>query len=356
MRIEEKRPNIDIGGTPILKAIAYGITAPNPHNTEAWKIKVISDEEMLLYIDEKRLLPSTDPPARQIHIGSGCFIEVLSIGAKEMGYKTKVDYYPEGVYGFEEIGKKPVAKIVLSKDPTLRKDPLFEYIYTRQTNRKAYSGPMVTNLEFEKIRELVGEAYPNIIAMNEKKVMQPFLDIFSKAIRIEATTSHHLWEETRIWMRWNERDRAEKRDGLSVPQSGADGLKRILMEWYLQKGNVKRWFSKMTINSSLADYDKGIMSSKGIVFFQTDTNTPLDWVETGRGYARFHLAITKYGMYLHPYSQVLQEYPEMNDLREEFNNLFDMPETGKVQMTVRIGRGKKPYFTYRRNLNDFLME
>jgi len=351
-----KRPDISNYESPIQKAISFGVNAPNPHNTEAWKMKIISNEEMLLYIDEKRLLPAIDPPARQIHIGSGCFIETLSIGAREMGYETNVDYYPEGVYGFDEIGKKPVAKLSLSKNDTLQKDLLFAYLYTRQTNRKVYSGPMVTDQAIEKIRELIGETHPKIIVMNDKKEMQPFLDIFSEGMRIEAATSRHLWDETRIWMRWNEKDRAEKRDGLSVPQSGAGGLKKIIMEWYLQKGNEKRWFSKMSINSSLADYNKGIKSSKGIVFFQTDTNTPLDWVKTGRGYARFHLASTEFGMYLHPYSQVLQEYPEMDDLREKFNRFFDMPETGKVQMAVRIGRGKKPYFTYRRNLNDFFME
>jgi hypothetical protein len=273
-----------------------------------------------------------------------------------MGYETQVDYYPEGVYEFDEIGKKPVAKIRLSKNDALQKDPLFAYLYTRQSNRKAYSGPMVTDQEIKKIRELVGETHPKIIILNDMKEMQPFFDIFSEAMRIEAATSRHLWEETRIWMRWNEKHRVEKRDGLSVPQAGTDGLKKIFTELYLQKGNEKRWYSKTFIEGNLSAYDKGIKSSKAIVFFQTDTNTPLDWVKTGRGYARFHLAITELEMYLHPYSQVLQEYPEMDDLGEKFNRHLDLPETGKVQMAVRIGRGKKPYFTYRRNLDDFFME
>jgi hypothetical protein len=59
---------------PILKAISTGITAPNPHNVQPWKVKIINPTEMLLFVDEKRLLPVTDPPTRQIHIGQGTFL------------------------------------------------------------------------------------------------------------------------------------------------------------------------------------------------------------------------------------------------------------------------------------------
>ena len=79
-----------------MQAIAYGIHAPNPHNTQAWKFKLTSDTEALFYIDERRLLPVTDPPARQIHIGAGCCIETLAVGMSRHGYDTAVEYLPQG--------------------------------------------------------------------------------------------------------------------------------------------------------------------------------------------------------------------------------------------------------------------
>ncbi|HNL02610.1 MAG TPA: hypothetical protein PKJ30_15975, partial [Leptospiraceae bacterium] len=66
---------------PILIAINVGITAPNSHNTQPWKFRIISPLEMILYVDEKRILPVTDPPVRQVHISQGTFLELLSIGA-----------------------------------------------------------------------------------------------------------------------------------------------------------------------------------------------------------------------------------------------------------------------------------
>lgn len=349
-----RRPNVKSFDSPILNAIVYGVNAPTPHNTQAWKFKILSDSEMLLYIDETRLLPMTDPPARQIHIGSGCFIETLVIGAAELGYETKVTLFPEGGYELKEIGQKPVAKLSLSKSNHVQKDPLFSYIYTRQTNRKFYQGALVTDQEFVDIRELIGDSHAQITLLNQQEKMKPFLDIFYKAMEIESTT-RHLWEQTRIWFRGSEKERARKRDGLSVPQFGIDGLKKFFSELYLNKGNPKRWFSDRNIKISLNNYREGIESSKGIVFLKTTTNNQLDWVKTGRTYARFHLAITKFGFYSHPYNQVLQEYPEMSALQKEFNSLLNMKEPEKIQMVVRIGRGKKPYVTYRRHLQDCII-
>ena len=106
-----KRPRVESLATPIDKAIALGCNAPNPHNSQAWKLRNASDLQTVLYVDEVRVLPATDPLTRQIHVGCGCFIETLSVGATSMGFGTTVESFPEGMYGLDEVGKKPVARV-----------------------------------------------------------------------------------------------------------------------------------------------------------------------------------------------------------------------------------------------------
>src|SRR5262245_1540724 len=110
--------------TPVRQGVAYGIRAPNPHNTQAWKIRLVSETQMVLYVDEQRLLPVTDPPSRQIHIGCGCFIETLAVGMSGHGYSATVDYLPEGAYELAEAGRKPVAAITLHQAADGRRDEL----------------------------------------------------------------------------------------------------------------------------------------------------------------------------------------------------------------------------------------
>jgi hypothetical protein len=339
---------------PIQQAIAYGIRAPNPHNTQAWKIRLVSATQMVLYVDERRLLSVTDPPSRQIHIGCGCFIETLAVGMSAHEYAATVTYLPEGPYSLAQAGRKPVAEITLHKMDVGERDELAGFINQQQTNRKAYTGPLLSYEEADRIRREVDQDGVELLILNGEADMRPFLHIFLRAIEIEVRTPR-TWEETRIWFRYNERQRRAKRDGLSIPQAGIDGFARFFAERYLRNGAPRPWFSARYIDSVLQAFRKGIFSARGLVFVTTATNTQLDWLVAGRAFARVHLTLAALGMSCQPNSQVLQEYPEMDSLRSEFNDMLGIPPPGKVQMAVRVGRAKPAYRAQRRDPRDLLM-
>jgi hypothetical protein len=341
------------GETPLLQAVSQGILAPNPHNTQAWRFRPLSDVEALLYIDEHRLLPETDPPGRQIHIGAGCCIETLAIGMSTHGYATNVEYLPEGAHELEEYGRKPVARIRLIPGGAPTPDGLAEFILVRQTNRKPYQGPFLTPDEAARIRSEAADNSSGLIIITRPEEMRPLLDIFYRAWEIEATTPR-LYEETRIWFRFDEKQRRAHRDGLSVPQLGMDGVKRRFIEFALRKGNPKQWFSPRSIRSSLKSYRTGIESARGVILLTTRTNEQLDWLRAGRAFARLGLVLTRLGLTSHPYSQVLEEFPEMAELQAEFNDLVGVPEPEKVQMAIRVGRAERAYPAPRRDPRDVL--
>jgi hypothetical protein len=344
-----KRPRVEDMATPIDKAIAFGCNAPNPHNSQAWKLRNTSDLQTVLYVDEARVLPATDPLTRQIHVGCGCFIETLSVGATSMGFGTTVESFPEGMYGLDEFGKKPVARITLTPAAGTEPDPLSDYIYARQTNRRPFHGDIpVSDHQFAQITQSVRESDVQVIGINDRAQMEPLLKIFDRGMVIEVET-RRMSEEGRVWFRFNERERAEKRDGLSLPQMGFVGPRVRLGEWYLKHGDPRRWFTKASNNAFLKGFRAGLASAEGLLFLKTATNTQEDWIKAGRAYVRASLAAAGLGLQMHPYSQVLQEYPENTELQREFNNLMGVSGEEKIQMAVRVGRGPTPYYSYRRN-------
>jgi hypothetical protein len=350
----EKRVNPDDYDIPIMKAISYGLTAPSPHNTQSWFIDTISDTEMLLYI--KHLLPETDPPARQIHMGAGCFIELVSIGMSKEGYRTEVDYFPQGGYQVKpfEVAKKPVAKVTLVKDRSQKEDSLYRFIYQRGTNRRPYKGEMISQGEFEQMKSLIGQHHSELVFISGEEQMLPYLDIFSKAMEIETRTKATN-EETRKMFRFSEKERAEKKDGISIPQMGYSGMIEKLAEKSLKNGDSLTWHSEKNLKATMKGINKGIYSSKGIVIFKTKSNEMLDWLLSGRDYARFNIAIAKMGIVTHPYNQVIQEYAEMEPLQKAYKALAQIESNEKTQMIVRVGRAKSTYKSWRKKPEDYLI-
>jgi hypothetical protein len=347
----KKRPNPNDFSQPILKAIAIGINAPSPHNTQSWKFKIVNDTCMYLYVDENKLLPATDPPSRQIHMGVGCFIETLVVGATSLGYSSQILLFPEGYETAADFGVKPVAKIEISQT-SIKTDELSGFINTRQTNRREYEGKIISKTEFETLKELAGNSHSQLVFINEN--FKPYYEIFNKGFEIESRT-YRTNEETRNLFRFSEEERAAKGDGISIPQMGYTGMIKNIAEKSLDNGNKEKWHSDKSIKLSMKNVTKGIESSKGIVIWITGANTFEDWIKSGRDYVRFSLALTKLNLYAHPYNQAIQEYDEMKPVRDELNKLLNIKENQKIQMVVRIGRSSEPYLSYRRPLDSYII-
>ncbi|MBK8394046.1 MAG: nitroreductase family protein [Leptospiraceae bacterium] len=339
---------------PILKAINVGITAPNPHNTQAWKFKITSPLEMILYVDEKRILPITDPPARQIHIGQGCFLELLKIGAKQIGYDAEIKILPDGEYKFEEIGKKPVAKVKLTPSKSTG-HTLYEFVKQRATNRAVYTGEYITDEEFSKLKKMGGSENSELEIVSGASGIEPFKKVFFEAMKIESTT-FRTGEESRVWFRFNDKEIQTKRDGIALPDQGLSGFTRWMAETFFMGPEQEKFHDKKGLEIFLSRYKEKIDSTKGIVFWKTKTNTQKDWIQTGMDYARFHLAVTSLGLKMHPFSQALQEFPEMEQERRKLESLTGVNGKEKVQMIVRLGRTDYRYFTPRRNFKDMIMK
>jgi len=89
------------------------------------------------------------------------------------------------------------------------------------------------------------------------------------------------------------------------------------------------------------DYAKGIRSAHGFVWISTPTNTRLDQIKAGAAYLRLNLNATAQGLAMHPLSQALQEYVEMQEALGLIHHLLEAKGETRVQMFARIGYAKQ---------------
>lgn len=335
---------------PIVEALRYGITAPSAHNTQPWRIELLSDTEARLFLDRERLLPATDPPGRQVHISHGTLLEMTAIAATSFGYRAEIEPLPDGEMVYDEYGTKPTARIRLVGLEGEPADPLFAEVLNRRSSRLPHEGPVVSEDELATIVEQARPVDLKISLIPDEQRPKAF-DIIRGAMAIEVN-DYELYDETRMWFRFSKREIERHRDGLSVNTAGLTGFSAGTANMFL---NERNWHKEKNRKRYLDTFGETIESTRGLLTMTTATNTMVDWLHTGRTYVRAQLAASALGLRFHPVSQVLQEYPQMDELRPELDALVGVKPPAKVQMLVRVGRTETPGLSPRRPVDALLI-
>lgn len=334
--------------------LSYAILAPNPHNKQPWMIAFTSSNQFDLYVDHNRLLPETDPPFRQIHIGQGTFLENLDLASRHFGYRAKITYFPQGIYSNDEVADKPVASVELILDESIEKDVLFNFIVERQSNKRVYEDRELTELEVKQLMTAYDTHEYPLSINNDLTQRMKLAKILGKAMKIE-TSGNTRHAETVAMFRFNDEEVEKYRDGFGLTNSGITGFKKFMVETFFLGNRKDALDTKSSFAEATIDLTND-QANSAVAFgwIISKTNTRLDQVKVGRAYERICLSATKLGLALHPMSQVLQEYPDMASLQKEFLQFLQIPPGYTVQMLFRLGYAESVVHSPRRKLQSIL--
>jgi hypothetical protein len=333
---------------PRRRALAWAVLAPNPHNMQPWLVDLRREGEILLHVDRARLLPETDPFARQIVIGHGTFIELLVLAAGAEGYACEIAWFPEGQPGDGDLDDRPLAHIRLNKTDATA-DPLFAQIPHRRSAKTPYE---TRPLSADHLRSLqAGHKSTAALTMTTDPALAARLrTVTERAMLIELETPRTLKESI---------DRL--RIGADAIAAQPDGIKlHGPFFWWLSKLGLMTTEKAMTPGTMAyqggIDYALGwARSTPAFGWLVTAGNDRISQIEAGRAYVRLNLQATALGVAMHPVSQVLQEYPEMAELQRDFLADVGVTPGQTVQMLFRLGYCKAVPPSPRRPLNALLM-
>ncbi len=318
----------DLAGTyddPRLRALSYALLAPNPHNRQPWQAELVEEDTVLLYRDPTLNLPETDPYDRQLTIGMGCFLELMVLAAGSEGLAVDVTLFPDG-----EHPDNPVAAAVFR--PGGAADPLFAHAMARRSCKEPFDMTRpVTDAQIAAL-DAPDEAI-RVTATNATDRVEALKDLIWRAWMVEAETPH-TWNESIDLIRVGKAEINRLPDGIDVNDPMLFALNRLgLMSLESLKDPNSQGF-KGTVEA----YRETFSNTPAIVWLTSPGNTRADQIAAGRAWLRLNLQTTGMGLSLHPVSQVLQEYPEMQALYTEAHETLAAPgET--VQMLGRVGYG-----------------
>jgi len=324
-------------------ALAYAITAPNPHNLQPWLVDLRESGVITVMSDRERVLPETDPFGRQIMIGHGTFIELLVMALAEQGVAANVSLWPEGELGTALKGwdQRPVARVTLSTGAA--KDPLFAHALKRHTPKSDYDTRRQVSAETLKaLMASVNDASVQAGGAVNAPDLPALRDLCWKSAQVELQTPRTVMESIRL-TRVGPDEILKHRDGISL-----NGLiVRALSSVGLFDRSAPPEPGSQAFKSMMGRYEGLTQTSMGFVWLSAK-NRRNDQIHAGRAYLRLQLKATELGLGVHPLSQALQEFPEMAAHYARAHQLtLNRPaptssDDETLQMLCRLGYTEKP--------------
>lgn len=343
---------------PRIQLAAHGLLAANGHNMQPWKIRLDKDDPMVfyLYADSARVTNKVDPFSRQMMITQGTFLEYMSIAGDKSGYKTDIKLFPQGGYDEKKLDESmntvPVAKITLTKAAP-QSAPLYDYMFLPDTNRAPYQTAGLTSEQINELENINTDGNMSIKIFQDKENVNKLGSYAIKGATVEAGVNR-VMKETEIIFRSNEYQKNKYRYGFSVEGQGTSGIMKHLMQGLVTlfpSMNSGKAASNMFIQSTQTSVD----NTPAYAMIITKDNTRINQVKSGMLYSKLILAAQQQGFVMQPLSQVLEEYPEMNELYSGIHRDYTSGG-GTIQMLVRLGKPTKEVpQSMRRDVMDLII-
>ena len=309
-------------------ALSYAILAPNPHNLQPWLVDLSQPDVVTLLADPDRRLPETDPYDRQLTIGLGCFLELMRIAASVQGYQLDITLFPHGA-DQALIASWPVASVRFTQ-AGLPADPLFNSIPQRRSTKEPFDmGQQVDDIHIAALNP--ANERVRFSGTREPGQVEVLRALIWNAYQVEYLTRPKLQESIDV-MRMGKAAINATPDGIDI---GGMPLEGMLALGLITKAGLQTP-GTVAYQTGLDMYETMFAATPAFVCLTTAGNSREDQIAAGQAWLRLNLLTTQHGMALHPVSQCLQEYEEMQThYRQAHMLLAQSGET--VQMLGRLG-------------------
>jgi hypothetical protein len=315
--------------------------APSPHNVQPWKVLITSPDTCEVFIDAARMLPKEDETGSFIISGMVMYLEVMRYAAQT--YKHDLQYELSINPPLADAGLRPFAKVTIRLDESIV--PAFDrdVILRRRTSRLQYSPELIPDADQELLRTIARSYGFEYGYTNGRELIERLLAQNIKAL-FHDFNSPGYHDEIVSWFRFTKRSSMLHRDGLDFRC-----MRVPATEFYLSAHFP--FILRLPILSSMfaKRYRKLLGTTPCIAWVSGKFWQSQDAVVAGKFLIHFWLELTRMGLYLHPFGNLVTN----TEARSVFESLTGSKD---VWFVVRAGQTDEPPESYRRPLEQILIK
>ena len=318
--------------------IQIALRTPSPHNTQPWRLRIKDDRHATLYLELARTLPDEDTTGHFLRCAMGMFLESLRIISANAGFSLRH-------FLIENSGTSgsllPFAELELegSSEPSPYSDDLFQI---RMTSRLPSNGVRIDPQSTALLKQTAPEFGQHYDQLDDPVRIEAIILENIRAIFHDLNV-HAYHDEIARWFRYSNEEAKAKADGLDYRCMGVPAIQLKLMRELPQ---IMRW--PLTCDFIRWAYRKqlGKVSHIGVIsgsFFDDAAA-----VRAGAYLMRFWLELARQKLFIHPFGNLVTN-PQAKARIHELTGIND------VWLVFRIGHTDAPPQSYRRSLNDVLI-
>ncbi|HJR43893.1 MAG TPA: nitroreductase family protein [Gemmatimonadaceae bacterium] len=313
--------------------IEAAVLAPSRYNTQPWLFRSWPDS-LELVADRSRVLPASDPAARELVMSCGAALMNVRIALRHFGFAGVVETFPS------PANPDLLARISLGKrhQPTHQDHALFAAISRRHTQRADYDKRPLPAAVVEQLGGAVRSEGVDLQVIEGKTQRGVLAELVAAGDRIQSARPEYR-EELSAWLAPNDAGARQGMPGyvfgLSQTASRLAPVITRMLPWPLSPAYRGR---------------SRALRAPVLAVISTGGDTPRDWLAAGQALQRMLLTATVRGVSASFINQPCQ-VPALREQLRRMLGLFGVP-----QLALRMGYARRSRLRTLRRLGKEIMD
>jgi hypothetical protein len=319
-------------------SVTCATLAPSAHNAQPWLFRV-QEDQIELYADLTRALPTVDSNHRELLIGCGAALHNLVLALRYFGYDSSVEILSKNIAPAEGETRVPIARIRLGgpAQPSPEECDLFHMISKRCTSRMQFERRPIPTAFLAEVEKVARSHRAWVRLLEAKGVREAMADFVAQGNRVQISDKNFRDELSS----WSSSTAQGRRDGMPGYATGSSFVLTYAGQFLFRTFRFADWQARRDRNL--------VLDAPGLFLLGTDEDSVEHWLHAGEALEAIALRACLEGMWL----AFLNQPIEVTLLRSYLAKEFGME--GYPQLLIRMGYGPASGHTPRRPLEEVLI-